>query len=128
MRILIVEDSAEDIELLQIAFQQSGMNHTFDVAEDGEKALHSFAQKKPDLVILDLNLPKKNGHEVLQDMKANPKLREIPVIVLTTTAQEQDIEKVASYPYVRFLTKPYRFSEYKYLLDCVQEFMPQIKV
>ncbi|MBE9028959.1 response regulator [filamentous cyanobacterium LEGE 11480] len=96
--IFLVEDNRGDIRLIQEALKTTGAQHQVVVARDGVEAmtyLRSLSQTPqavpPDLILLDLNLPKKDGREVLAEIKADPALMHIPVIVLTTSQNEEDI-------------------------------------
>ena len=96
--ILMIEDSLADVLITREAFEQARLANALHVVEDGVQAMkflrreENFASSpRPDLILLDLNLPRKNGHEVLAEIKADPELRSIPVIVLTTSQAEQDI-------------------------------------
>jgi two-component system response regulator len=98
VEILLVEDNPADILITREAFAQFNGNHHFHVVEDGEAALAFLRQEgryagmpRPDLVLLDLNLPGKNGREVLTEIKSDPLLKIIPVIVLTTSNSENDV-------------------------------------
>lgn len=100
VEILLVEDNPGDVCLIQEAFHDAGLSVTLNVARDGEEA-HDFLRRegkhasahKPDLILLDLNLPRKDGRELLGVIKSDPALRRIPVIVLTTSKSERDIAK-----------------------------------
>lgn len=98
IEILLVEDNPGDVELIQRALGNSDYHYNLTVAADGEEAMttlrergQSFAQPLPDFILLDLNLPRKDGREVLSEVKADPQLQSIPVIVLTTSKAEQDL-------------------------------------
>jgi len=98
--ILLVEDNPGDVFLTQEAFRERKMTHRLSVVEDGEEAIRFLRREgqyeqapRPDLILLDLNLPRKGGHELLSDVKADSQLRHIPVIVLTTSDAEQDISR-----------------------------------
>jgi chemotaxis family two-component system response regulator Rcp1 len=106
-----VEDNVSDAFLLQEAFRELGANVAVEVAEDGAVALESvFEQAKegrgPDLILLDINLPRVNGHEVLSALKDNPQTRAIPVIVLTSSCAESDIQLAYEHSANAYLTKP----------------------
>jgi len=113
LEILIVDDEPGDVELTRLALAEGRFTCNVTVAGDGEKAM-AFLRKqppyaaklKPDLVLLDLNMPRKNGREVLFEMKADPMLSLIPVVVLTTSDAERDV--VASYRLgaAGYVTKP----------------------
>ncbi len=95
--ILLVEDSQDDADLMIEALLEGGLNVRVDVAEDGEKAMAylrrqgEFADKSPpDLILLDLHLPRMNGHEVLAEVKQDEELRRIPVVIMTASNKEKD--------------------------------------
>ncbi len=113
VNILLVEDNAADIRLTREALLDGKILNDLFVARDGVEALDflfqrgEFADKpRPDLIILDLNLPKKDGKEVLAELQADPSLRAIPVAVLTTSAQEADIIQSYELGANCYLTKP----------------------
>lgn len=96
VKILLVEDSPDDADLMVEALRDSDLNLSITVAEDGEIAMNYLLGKdghaaavRPDLILLDLHLPRKNGHEVLAEIKQDPVLHRIPVIVLTSSDNEQ---------------------------------------
>lgn len=95
--ILLVDDNLGDIRLIQEALKTSALTHDIVVARDGVEAiahlrgLDSYPVVHPDLILLDLNLPRKDGREVLAEIKSDPTLRRIPVVVLTTSRHEDDI-------------------------------------
>jgi CheY-like chemotaxis protein len=94
-RILLVEDNDADAFLIQEALREAGVHSSVDVVADGEQAmahLHDRGPRKPELMLLDLNLPRMDGREVLARVKADPGLRDIPVIVLTTSSAPSDVE------------------------------------
>src|ERR1051325_3092215 len=98
--ILLVEDDPGDVLISKRALSTGKLNNHVTVASDGDQALELLRGKhngsgppRPDLVLLDLNLPRKDGREVLQEIKSDPTLRSIPVIVLTTSSAEEDIAR-----------------------------------
>lgn len=98
INILLVEDNPGDIRLVREALGECGMNHRLDVAVDGVEALESLRREKaslsgslPELIILDLNLPKKDGREVLMEIKGDTDLRRIPVVIFSSSEAEADI-------------------------------------
>jgi CheY-like chemotaxis protein len=93
-RILLVEDNQADAILLQEALKQADVHHPVDVVTDGERALDFLAtvEQQPALILLDLNLPRMDGREVLTAIKSDPVTRDIPVIILTTSSAPPDIE------------------------------------
>src|SRR5690242_8922321 len=100
VEVLLVEDNPGDIRLTQEAFKEGRVFVNLTVANDGVEAMEilkgrgdNAAKRRPDLILLDLNLPRKNGREVLVEIKADEELRRIPVIVMTTSKAEQDIHR-----------------------------------
>jgi len=98
VKVLLVEDSPDDADLMVEALRNGHLNHCVTVAEDGEEALAYLHQEGdyvtaplPDLILLDLHLPRKNGHEVLAEIKEDAALRRIPVVILTSSDNEQDL-------------------------------------
>lgn len=100
IHILLVEDNEGDILLTKEALEDAKIVNNLTVAKNGEQAMQILKKekgyehiKKPDLILLDINLPKKNGHEVLNEIKQDDKLKSIPVIILTTSSSQKDIIK-----------------------------------
>jgi len=113
VEILLVEDSPSDIALTEEALKESGLDNTLTIVTDGEQAIEYLSKRgkfkdvgRPDLILLDLNMPKKNGHEVLAAMKGNPALEEIPVVVLTVSEAEEDITRALGLKMNYYLNKP----------------------
>jgi chemotaxis family two-component system response regulator Rcp1 len=127
--ILLVEDNPGDVFLTQEAFREGRLAHRLSVAEDGEEAMrflrregkHSNAPQ-PDLILLDLNLPKKDGRELLGEVKMDPELRQIPVIVLTTSGAEQDISRAYKLHANCYLTKPIQMDDFLKTIRSIEEF------
>jgi two-component system, chemotaxis family, response regulator Rcp1 len=122
--ILCVEDNMADLGLLMEAFLELGLEHRLHHVLDGELALAFLRQegkfateRLPDLVLLDLNLPRKSGFEVLQDISRDPGLQALEIAVLTTTARESDVKRAAGDIPVHFITKPMDFDAF---LDVVR--------
>lgn len=111
--ILLVEDNPGDVRLTMEAMRESKMRNRVTVVGDGEQALDYLQRRgryaqaiRPDLILLDLNLPKKDGREVLQEIKAIEELRRIPVVVLTTSKAEEDICRTYDLHANCYITKP----------------------
>lgn len=105
--ILLVEDSVPDAMLIREALLQAGVDGELEVLTDGEQAMERLARgPAPDLVLLDLNLPRKDGREVLAEMKCDEDLREIPVIVLTTSSAPQDVRFAYRHCANSYIRKP----------------------
>ncbi len=127
--ILLVEDNPGDVFLTQEAFREGRLAHRLSVVEDGEEAMrflrregkHSNAPQ-PDLILLDLNLPKKDGRELLGEVKTDPELRQIPVIVLTTSKAEQDVARAYKLHANCYLTKPIQMDDFLKTIRSVEEF------
>lgn len=127
--ILLVEDSATDALLTQYAFASARIPNRVHLAEDGEKAL-AFLRKqppyenapRPHLILLDLNMPRKNGHEVLLEVKADESLRIIPAIVLTSSSAEEDV--LASYQRHAnaYITKPHGMDNFNKAVAGIENF------
>jgi two-component system, chemotaxis family, response regulator Rcp1 len=113
IEVLLVEDSPGDVRLTREAFTDAKVHINLHVASDGVKAMlflnregeHASAPR-PDLILLDLNLPKKDGREVLEEIKENPKLKSIPVVILTTSSSEADILRSYQLHANCYITKP----------------------
>ncbi|MGE0482671.1 MAG: response regulator [Gammaproteobacteria bacterium] len=128
-RILLVEDSPSDQELTREAFACVRLVNTIDVVETGEDALDflyrrgAFARaQRPDVILLDLNLPGLDGREVLATVKADDDLKRIPVIVLTTSDDEHDIYRSYGMHANCYITKPVDFGKFLAAMDVLQSF------
>ena len=118
-RILCVEDNLADFGLLHEAFQELALDHLLDHVVDGECALaylrrqgNFAATPSPDLMLLDLNLPKKSGFEVLQELSLDPAFQQLQIVILTTTARELDVKRAAGGLHIHFVTKPMDFDAF----------------
>lgn len=127
--ILLVEDSPSDRALTVTALQEGKIINRIFIAVDGEAAMASLRREgeyadrpRPDLVLLDLNLPKKDGRAVLTEMKADPTLRTIPVVVLTTSSDEADIFESYRLQAAGYVTKPVALEEFLQAVQGIQEF------
>jgi CheY-like chemotaxis protein len=113
IEVLLVEDSPGDVRLTKEAFKDAKVHINLHVASDGAEAMAFLAREgkhenapRPDLILLDLNLPKKDGREVLEEIKENRSLKSIPVVVLTTSASEEDILRSYLLHANCYITKP----------------------
>jgi CheY-like chemotaxis protein len=113
VRILLVEDEIGSAILVQEALRETGLDHTLELASDGEAAMSILRNGRflPHLVLLDLNLPRKSGLEVLQDVKGDPDLRVIPVVMLTNSHSAEDIRDAYAAQCNAFLKKRTMFEE-----------------
>jgi CheY-like chemotaxis protein len=129
IELLLVEDSLTDAELIQSAFEENRFALNLRHVLDGVEALDYLRQRppyqeraRPDLMLLDLNLPRKDGREVLAEIKADDELRCMPVIILTTSAAEADLEAAYHHHANAFLTKPVDFEAFMNVIRQVGEF------
>ena len=129
IKILLVEDNPEDVELTEEALAENKINHELYVVGDGEECLKFLYKKKdyknvptPDIVLLDLNMPKKDGREVLAEIKNNKALKHIPVIVLTTSRAEKDIIESYRHHANCYITKPIDFNSFETLVKEIERF------
>jgi chemotaxis family two-component system response regulator Rcp1 len=127
--VLLVEDSPGDVRLTREAFRDAGATIRLHVAADGVEALAflkkeglCFLAPRPDLILLDLNMPRMDGREVLAYIKANESLKTIPTIILTVSDAESDIDKSYELNASCFLTKPGQLDEFEKLMKSVSEF------
>jgi two-component system, chemotaxis family, response regulator Rcp1 len=113
MELLLVDDDATDRELFADAIGLAGRGHTVEEAQNGEVALEYLhrADRLPDLIILDLNMPVKDGRETLMELKAHPRLRSIPVCIMSTSSASFDIESAYNTGANLFLVKPLDFKK-----------------
>lgn len=129
VEILLVEDNPGDIRLIIEAFKEGKLCNNLRVVEDGEEAM-AFLRKeagyslapRPDLVLLDLNMPKKSGHEVLAEIKEDPDLKSIPVVVLTTSDAEKDIIKTYNLHANCYITKPVDLEQFIKIVKFIKDF------
>jgi chemotaxis family two-component system response regulator Rcp1 len=127
--ILLIEDSPGDVRLTMEALKEGKIRNRLHVAWDGDEALASLRREgqfqnavRPDLILLDLNLPKKDGRELLHDIKADPDLKRIPVVVLTTSDAEADV--LGSYDLHAncYIVKPVRLEKFIEVVRTIEEF------
>jgi chemotaxis family two-component system response regulator Rcp1 len=129
VEILLVEDNPADIRLTQEVLKGSKIRNTLNIAVDGVEALE-FLKKEgkfknvahPDIILLDLNLPRKDGREVLTEIKADPILKLIPVVILTTSEAEQDIMKTYALHANCYITKPVDFDQFIKVVKSIEDF------
>ncbi len=129
VEILLVEDNLGDVRLTKETLKESKLLNRMSVVTDGVEAL-SFLHRegpyaeapRPDLILLDLNLPKKDGREVLAEIKADEHLRRIPVVVLTTSGAEQDILKAYDLHANCYITKPVNLDQFSAVVRAIEAF------
>ena len=129
IEVLLVEDSPGDVRLTQEAFRDANRSIHLQVASDGAEAMAFLRREgahvhalRPDLILLDLNLPKMDGREVLAHIKADASLKTIPTVILTTSDAEVDIVKSYQLQANCYLTKPVQFDEFASLVRSINDF------
>jgi two-component system response regulator len=127
--ILLVEDSPTDVLLAQEALEHAKVLNTLHIVNDGVEALAFLRRQppyenvpRPDLILLDLNLPRKDGREVLADIKNDELLKRIPVVVLTTSRAEEDIFKAYGLHANCYVTKPVDFDQFAEVVKAIESF------
>jgi CheY-like chemotaxis protein len=129
IEILLVEDNAADVRLTQEALREGKVKNNLAVARDGDEAIRMLRREgafanatRPDLILLDLNLPRKDGRQVLQEIKADPDLKTIPVVVLTTSGAEADIVKSYELHANCYITKPVDLEQFITVVKSIDDF------
>ncbi len=129
IEILLVEDNPGDARLTQEVFKEGRVLNNLVVVKDGVEALAYLRReppyvtsRTPDLILLDLNLPRKSGREVLMEIKQDQRLMSIPVVVLTTSSDEQDIARAYSEHANCYLTKPVDLEQFLHLVRSIEDF------
>ncbi len=124
--ILLAEDNEDDIIIIKRAFKKLRLMNGLHIVENGQEALDyllhqgRYAEEKPPvpgLILLDISMPKVDGFQVLEKIKADPKLKRIPVVMLTTSDREEDIVKSYEYGACSFITKPTKFSDFVEVIE-----------
>jgi chemotaxis family two-component system response regulator Rcp1 len=135
IQILLIEDSPSDAKLTLKALSLAKVANKVSHVEDGVEAMEFLERKgsygdapRPDLVLLDLNLPRKNGREILEEMKSDPDLKTIPVIVLTTSSAEQDVLKSYQLHANCYITKPVNFDRFIECVTSIEQFWLSVVV
>jgi chemotaxis family two-component system response regulator Rcp1 len=129
IEILLVEDSPGDVRLTREALRDAKVQNTLHVASDGIEAIsylwrqgiHADAPR-PDLILLDLNLPRKSGREVLEEIKLDPSLKSIPVVILTTSSAEEDILRSYQLHANCYITKPVDLDQFMKVVKTIDNF------
>jgi two-component system, chemotaxis family, response regulator Rcp1 len=140
VEILLVEDNPADVKLTMLALQKTRLANNMQVVQDGEQAMSYLHQEgkyesatRPDLVLLDLNLPKKSGHEVLIEIKNDAELKSIPVVILTSSDDEKDILKTYNHYANCYITKPVELEGFMEIVKSIEDFwfaivkLPRVK-
>ena len=129
IEILLIEDNPGDVDLTKEALQEAKVRNRLHVVDDGAKAVDFLYKRgeyadvpRPDIILLDLNLPKKDGRQVLEEIKADPQLAEIPVVILTTSQAEEDILRSYQLHANCYITKPVDFKQFMHVVKSIEEF------
>lgn len=124
LNILLAEDNEADIKIALRAFERATLKHTVHVVRDGQEALDFLRRQgkhteapKPDVVLLDIQMPKLTGLQVLEEMKKDPALRSIPAVMLTSSRNEGDIRTSYTHSVAGFMQKPIAFEDFEKLVD-----------
>ena len=133
IEILLVEDNPGDVRLTRESLYDARIHNNMIVASDGLEAMACLRREgqyadaiRPDLILLDLNLPRMNGFEVLNEIKEDPKLKRIPVVVLTTSQAEQDIIQSYNLYANAYVTKPVDLEQFVRVLKSIEDFWLEI--
>jgi CheY-like chemotaxis protein len=133
VEILIVEDNKGDVGLIEEVFEEAKVRNNIHVAEDGEEAVlylrgegKFLGSPRPDIILLDLNLPNKDGREVLREIKEDSNLKNIPVVVLTTSTAERDILRAYDLHANAYITKPLDFDQFIKVVESIESFWLEI--
>ncbi len=129
IEVLLVEDNPGDVRLTREALKEGKVRNNLSVAPDGVEALAFLRRQgryadapRPDVILLDLNLPKKDGREVLEEIKADPLLRTIPVVILTTSEAERDIARAYDLHANCYITKPVDLDQFITVVKSIEDF------
>jgi CheY-like chemotaxis protein len=133
VEILLVEDNDGDVGLIEEVLEEAKIRNILHVAKDGEEAilfLHGeekfSGSPRPDIILLDLNLPKKDGREVLREIKEDDNLKNIPVVVLTTSGAEKDVIRAYELHANAYVTKPLDFDQFMKVIEYIANFWLEI--
>lgn len=129
IELLLVDDSPSDVILAREALTEARISNNLAVVENGEEALKYLRNQepyedrvRPDLVLLDLNMPRMNGYEVLEIVKADPQLSSVPIIVLTSSQEEDDVVRSYSLHANCFISKPVRYESFIDVIRSIEDF------
>lgn len=133
LKILWAEDSIGDILLIKEAFEQAGLVHRLDIVSDGAEAMDYLFRRAryartshPDLIILDLNMPKKSGKEVIEEIKTDTELNRIPLVVLTSSSGESDVLQGLDPKRSLYIVKPTSFQELIAMANQIRDFLTSL--
>jgi CheY-like chemotaxis protein len=133
IEVLLVEDDPGDVLMTKEAFEEHKLRNRLSVVSDGDEALSYLRQEgvhrdapRPDLILLDLNLPRRDGRQVLEEIKSDPDLRRIPVVVLTTSQADEDILRSYQLHANAYVTKPVDFERFVNVVKQIDEFFVSV--
>jgi CheY-like chemotaxis protein len=133
IRLLMAEDDPEDQLLVQKAFQKARLANHLDIVEDGEELLDYLFRRgefanahRPDLILLDLNMPRKDGREALHEIKADPELHQIPIVVLTSSSADEDIVRSYDLGVNSYIEKPVTFEKLVEVVEALEKYWFEI--
>lgn len=129
IEILLIEDNPGDARLVVEGLKEGKVRNNLTIVEDGDEAMEFLRKEgrhenapRPDLILLDLNLPKKDGREVLKEIKSDENLRRIPIVILTTSKAEEDIMKTYNYHANCYITKPVDLDRFIEIIKAIDDF------
>lgn len=124
VKILLIEDNPGDVELVRIGFEEARVANELEVISDGQEGLDFIRRKVnlPDVILLDINLPKVDGFEILKAIRAQEETKEIPVIILTSSEAEQDVLKSYQYAANSYVSKPVDFDKFLDAVKSLEQF------
>ena len=119
--ILLIEDDIDDVDLLKDALLENNVAYQMEVIMEGDKVFNYLknAETLPEIIVMDLNLPKTDGKEILQEIKSSSSLIEIPIVVLTTSSSKDDIDYCTSLGISKFITKPATIDDWNTTIDSI---------
>jgi CheY-like chemotaxis protein len=136
LTVLLVEDNARDVRLTQRAFVRAGLSHDLRVVRDGDEALAYLQREgayddptnapRPDVILLDLNLPRISGHDMLRRLKQDPRFKQVPIIVLTTSGRPDDVRLAYEAGANAYLLKPVEFARFTEIMEQLGRFWLEI--
>ena len=129
VNILLVEDNPADARLIEEVFKDTNVNNKIYVVKDGVEAMNFLNKEneyseapRPEMILLDLNLPRKDGREVLKEVKKNEELKSIPIVILTTSSAKEDVIKTYSNHANCYITKPVDFDQFLRVITAIEDF------
>ena len=133
LQILLVEDNEDDVVLLKELMEERPQMRIMHVANDGDEAIEFLKSRrfrsqdeKPDIILLDINMPRRNGFDVLEEIKRDEELRSIPVVMLTTSGRDEDIRKSYNCGACSFITKPIELRRFREIISAFEHYWTHI--